>query len=232
MSTTLAAALLLWAVSASAPATLKRATGAMVEVTNGQETYWHEKGIAPDDVGAVVAYLRRVGESKPEIVRVPGRAGTFLASDFGGKTGEDFGRCLFLLQSAKGGVRELARTRGAGDAYSLTPVVFRGGGRTIVLAELATEYSWGLRVYEIAGSSIHELGSIDAGVQGDLGEEDPTPFAKVSLERGRVVVRFDSDLVVGTGKEGAPVAKKPVVFRQDDGGFALVKAPARSKARR
>ncbi len=231
MTTTLAA-LLLAAATAAGPVPLKRATGPMVEVTEGEETSWHEKGISPDDAGAVFAYLKKQGESKPQIVRVPGRKGLFLASDFTGRTGEDYGRCLFLLQSAKDGIRELDRTRGAGDAYSLKPVVFVGGGRTVVLAELATEYSWGLKVYEIAGSSIHELGAIDAAVPGELGEEDPTPWAKVSLEGGRVVVRFDKDLVLGTGKENAPVAKRPVVFRQDDGGFALVKAPAPRPARK
>ncbi len=223
MLPTLAAALLLSAATAAGPSVpLKRATGPMVEVAKGDETYWQEKGISPDDAGAVAAYLRRLGESRPEIVRVPGRAGTFLASDFGGKTGEDFGRCLILLQSARGEIRELSRTRGAGEAHSLSPVVFVGGGRTVVLAELATEYSQGLRVYEIAGTEIRELGAIDAGVPGDLGEEDPTPFAKVSLEGGRLVVRFEKDLVLGTGKEGAPVARKPVVFRQGESGFVHV----------
>lgn len=229
---TTVAALLLSAATAAAPVSLKRVTGPMVEVTTGQETSWHEKGISPDDAGAVLAFLKRLGESKPQIVRVPGRKGLFLASDFTGRTGEDYGRCLFLLQAAKDGIRELDRTRGAGDAYSLRPVVFVGGGRTIVLAELAAESSWGVRVYEIAGSSLRELGAIDAAVPGDLGEEDPTPWAKVSLEGGRVVVRFERDLVLGTGKEGAPVARKPVVFRQHDGGFALVTAPARRPPRR
>lgn len=224
MLPTLAAALLLHAASGAAPVPLRRATVAMVEVTIGQETYSHEKGIAPDDAGAVFAYLKRLGESKPEIVRVPGRPGVFLASDFVGGTGEDYGRCLFLLQSARGGMRELARTRRAGDAYSLRPVVFAGGGRTVVLAELATEYSWGVRVYEIVGGAIRELGEIDAAIPGELGEEDPTPFAKVSLEGGRVVVRFDRDLVLGTGKEDAPLARKPVVFRQGDTGFVRVEA--------
>jgi hypothetical protein len=82
-----------------------------------------------------------------------------------------------------------------------------------------------VRVYEIAGTSIRELGAIDAAVPGENGEEDPTPFAKVSLEGGRLVVRFEKDLVLGTGKEGAPIAKRPVVFRQEEGGFVRVKGP-------
>ncbi len=229
MLPTLAAALLFPTALAAAGVPLARATRALVEVTQGQETYWVEKGISADDAGAVHAFLKRIGESRPEIVRVPGRPGTFLASDFGGGTGENLGRCLILLRSTRGEIQELSRTRGAGDAYSLKPVVFVGGGRTIVLAELGTEYSWGLRVYEIASDTIHELGAIDAGVPGELGEEDPTPFARVRLEGGRAVIQFDADLVLGTGKENAPIAKKPVVFRQEDDGFVRVKGPTRDR---
>lgn len=224
----LAAALLLPAAAAASGVPLPRATAPMVEVTNGQETYRYEKGIAPDDAGAVAAYLRHLGESRPEIVRVPGRKGTFLAADFCGATGESLGRCLLLLQAQPSGVRELSRSRGAGEAYSLAPVVFAGGGRTVVLAELTTEYSRGVRVYEIAGPAIRELGTIDAGVPGDLGETDPTPFAKVRLEDGQLVIRFARDLVIGTGAEGAPVEKRPVVFRQRDAGFVL-DAPAKAR---
>ncbi len=232
MPPTLVAALLLPAVAAAGPTVpLKRATGPLVELGRGEETYWAEKGMKPDDAGAVRAFLAKLGESKPEIVRVPGRPGVFLASDFVGATGQDYGRCLFLLESARGGIRELARTRRAGDAYSLRPVVFAGGGRTIVLAELATEYSWGVWVYEVAGGAIRDLGAIDAAVPGEMGEEDPTPFAKVSIERGKVVVRFDHDLVLGTGKEDAPVAKKPVVFRQEGSAFVRFAGPKKPAGR-
>jgi hypothetical protein len=204
----------------------------MVEVTAGQETYAQEKGISADDAGAVFAHLKRLGESKPQIVRVPGRKGTFLASDFTGRTGEDFGRCLFLLQLGKGGVRELARTARAGEGASLKPVAFVGGGRTIVLAELASETSRGLRVYEVEGDALRELGAIDAALPGEIGGADPTPHAKVSIEGGRVVVRFDADLVLGTGAEDAPIAPKPVVFREADGEFVRVTGPARPAGRR
>jgi hypothetical protein len=215
-----AALLLAPALAAAADVPLARSTQPMVEVANGEQTYRYEKGIAPDDVGAVAAYLRHIGESRPEIVRVPGRKGTFLAADFCGATGESLGRCLLLLQVQPAGVRELARTLGP-EVYTLRPVLFVGGGRTVVLAELAAEYTKGVRVYEIEGTALRELGTIDAGVPADLGETDPTPFAKVRAEGGRLVIRFDKDLVLGTGREGAPVAKKPVVFRQQGDGFAL-----------
>src|SRR5512139_1419285 len=123
MLSIVAAALLLPAATAAGGnVPLKRATGPMVEVTSGQDTYSHEKEMPLDDAGAVAAHLRRQGESKPEIVRAPGRKGTFLASDFGGgKPGEEFGRCIILLQGSRSELRELARTRAGGGANNLTP---------------------------------------------------------------------------------------------------------------
>ncbi len=233
MLPTLAAALLLPAAAAAAGVQLSRVTRATVEATRGDETYWYEKGIAPDDAGAVHAYLRRLGDSsRPVIVRVPGKPGRFLVSDFVRGTGADVGRCLVLLESKRGEVRELARTDGAGGAYGLRPVVFAGGGRTIVLAEMATEYSWGLKVYEIAGTELEELGTIDAAVPDEAGEKDPTPFARVRLEGRRLVVRFDADLVLGTGKDDSPVVRKPVVFRQKGAGFVRAQGVARARAGR
>ncbi len=228
----LAAALLVpAATAAAAEVRLARATGTLVEAGGAGETYWAEKGISADDAGAIRAFLRRRGDSKPQIVRVPGRPRLFLASDFAGGTGADYGRCLFLLESSRGEIRELARTRGEGNAYSLKPVAFAGGGRTIVLAERASESSGGVWVHEIAGNAIRELGEIDAAVPGELGPEDPTPFAKVTIEGGKIVVRFDTDLVLGTGKEDAPIAKRPVVFRQAESGFVRVAAAKKAKPR-
>lgn len=233
MVPTLAALLLPAALGAAAVVPLKRATGELVEVTAGQESYRHEQGIAPDDAGAVHAFLRRLGGSRPEIVRVPGRKGTFLAADFCGGAGTDLERCLFLLQSHRGGeIRELARAGGGPQAHALDPVVFAGGGRAIVLARLGMESSRGVRVYEIAGASLRPVGTIDAGVPGELGEGDPIPFASVSLDRGQVVVRFDADLVLGTGQQGAAVASKPVVFREREDGFVRVEAPRDARGRR
>lgn len=228
MLATLAAALLLPATLAAGSVPLARATREMVEVADGQELFRHEKGISPDDAGAVHAFLKRLGESRAEIVRVPGRAGTFLASDFCGSSGEDLGRCLVLVHAARGGVRELSRTPVVRGADGLHPVVFAGGGRTIVLAQLGAEYGRGLRVYELAGGSVALLGAIDAGTPGDLGPGDPTPHARLRLEGGTLVVRFDADLVLGA-QEGAPVAPKPVEFRLREDGF--VRAPGARRGR-
>ena len=87
---------------------------------------------------------------------------------------------------------------------------------------MGTEFSWGLRVFEVAGHALRDLGEIDAGVIGEDGQpEDPTPFARVTIVDGQVVVTFDCDLSIGTGDVHAPTALKPVVFRAGAKGFTL-----------
>lgn len=221
-----AIAALITAATASAAAPLSRVTGSCVEVKakDEAESFCHEKGILRDDAGVVVRGLRERYEGARAIWRVPGGRSTFLA--VGSRQPEDSkdlgGLRLILVEKDGPRISVLGESSGSADSYILKPVVFTGSGRTIVLAEMGTEYSWGLRVFEVAGRELRDLGSIDAGVIGASGqEEDPTPFARVTIEGGKVVVTFDSDLSIGTGNSDAPLALKPVVFRQGAKGFEL-----------
>ena len=219
------AAVAVLSLGAGAGTQLSRVTGAQVKVEGGDGLlYSHEKGVAPADAKAIYEHRRRGGESVPVIVRVPGRAGLFLVSDLGppDAPANDYGRRLFLLQRVKDGFRELGRTRGVGDAYNLDPVVFTGAGRTVVLAELGTEYSWGLVAYEIAGRELRELGAIGVAAPGEEGERDPTPFARVHVEGGRLVVAFDVDMIEDPGGQHAKALARPVVFRQEGKRFVRV----------
>ena len=210
---------------------LTRVTGERLYVTdaNGRREFGYEKGLAPADARGLLALVKaRCRGSALDVVRVPGRAGAFLIVAEGCKTAAapDMGLRLILLERTGAEIKVLDRTQGNGDAYSIRPVVFAGEGRTIVLAELAAEYSWGLVVYEVAGDALRRLGRIDAGApakeEWDFGERDPTPYARVSLEDGKLVVTFDSDLVIGTtGDSSGKIALKPVVFREGAKGFAL-----------
>lgn len=227
------------ALLAAAPqaAPLVRASRPMVasQVMEEGKGFSHEQGIAPSEALAVIQQVReRIGPAHT-ILRVPGRPGSFLVVGTGRpptSSTDPGGLRLMLVERSGGGVSLLAQSGGSGDSYVLRPVAFTGGGRTIVLAEMATEYSWGLRVFEVTARELRDLGSIDAGVPGEMGEEDPTPFARVTIERGQVVVTFDHDLVIGTGNEDAPVARKPVVFRQGGRGFALDRPRFRTPAPR
>jgi hypothetical protein len=219
------AALLLSAAAAAPGVPLSRATGTLAGGELGDHSYRYEKGIPPAEAEAIVRHVQRDGPTGAVVVRVPGRRGAYLVSAAGrgdAGPGDLGGLCLILLEKRLDGFVELARTRGAADSYSLRPVVFTGGGRTLVLAEMATEYSWGVQVVEVAGKTLRQLGGIDAGVEGEMGEEDPTPFARVRVEGGRFVITFDTDLVLGTGDPNAPRAKRPVVFREEKDRFVRV----------
>jgi hypothetical protein len=229
MNTLLAVATLggLLALAAPAGSPLLLASGPQVEFRGeGDEgSFSYEKGMAQADAVTLIQQVRKhIGPARA-ILRVPGRGASFLVVGLGRVTTdpEDFGGLrLMLVEKSGRSVTLLAQSSGSADSYSLKPVVFTGGGRTIVLAETGTEYSWGLRVFEVVGRELRDLGGIDAGVIGESGqEEDPTPFARVTIAGGKVVITFDSDLSIGTGNPGARLALKPVVFRQSATGFTL-----------
>jgi hypothetical protein len=208
------------------PTALARHEVRLRELHVGLESIVHESAIPASQARAIHAYRRsvsgRIG-SQPIILRVPGEPGTFLLSDYQDPAGGEHGRRLVLVRREKGRFRELGQSRPAGDSHLLRPVLFTGAHRTVVLAAIGTEDSWGLLVYEIVGGSIRELGAIDAtrpGLHGD--EEDPTPCARVELDGARIVVRFECDLWLGSGNADAPLVAKPVVFREDGESFTLV----------
>lgn len=219
----------LLAASAMAGTPLRRATNDRLFVTDkdGTREFAYEKGMAPGEARTILEQVKARCRPAHDVVRLPRRNGSFLVTGQGCRpdTQEDMGLRLMLVEKAGAGIKVLAEGRGTGDAYSLRPVAFTGDGRTIVLAELAAEYSWGLQVYEVVGSELRALGSIDAGVPGDEGasdEQDPTPFAHVTINKdGKIVVTFDRDLVIGTGNPDSKIATKPVVFRQGPKGFVL-----------
>lgn len=213
-------------ITATAVAPLSRVTGSCVEVKAKEqaESFCHEKGVLPDDAVTILRGVRERYEGAQAIWRVPGHRSFFLVvgSRRSYESKDPGGLRLLLVEKDGRRISVLGESTGSADSYVLKPVVFAGSGRTIVLAEMGTEYSWGLRVFEVAGRELRDLGSIDAGVIGESGqEEDPTPFARVTIEGGKVVLTFDSDLSIGTGNSDAPLAMKPVVFRQGAKGFEL-----------
>jgi len=238
MNTLLALATLegLLALAGPAGSPLRLASGPQVEFRGeGDEgSFSYEEGMAQAEAVTLIQQVRkRIGPAHT-ILRVPGRSTSFLVVGVGRATAESRdldGLRLMLVEKSGQGVTLLAQSSGSADSYVLKPVVFTGSGRTIVLAETGAEYTWGLRVFEVVGRELRDLGGIDAGVIGESGqEEDPTPFARVTIAGGKVVVTFDSDLSIGTGNPGAPLALKPVVFRQSATGFTLEQPRFKSAA--
>ncbi len=206
-------------------ATLRRQPVRLVEARQGDRRYWYDDRVPAAEARALLDYFsRNADDPLPSIYAVPGSKGYCIVSSWDSKSGSaDFGRRLYLVRKTTAGYEEIDRTRGAADSYILRPVFFTGSGRVLILAEMGTEYSWGLMVYEIAQNRLKELGPLDAAVEGAEDAEDPTPFAAVKLVNGRWRVEFSHDLVLDPGgpseRKIERKGDRPIVFEQGDDRF-------------
>lgn len=208
--------------------TLKKHSVRIIKVDTPDKRYWYDDRIPEKQVLALYAFLAlAVKDPVPLIYAVPGLPGHYVVSSYDMRSTEtDYGRRLYLVRETKTGFEVVDRTPGAFDSYILEPVFFLGRGRTLILAEIGTEYSWGLMVYEIRHKRLVYLGPLDATVEGDVDASDPTPFAAVKHANGRWLVEFSSDLLLDAGglKEQKLLrkGKRPIVFEQKEKGFAPV----------
>jgi hypothetical protein len=197
----------------------------LIEVEQSGERYWYDDRIAQVDVKALYLHFKRkVDDPVPLIYAVPGMKGYFVVSSWDERfTDKDYGRRLYLVRKKGSGFEDVDRTAGAGDSYILTPAFFRGQGRILILAEIGTEYSWGLLVYEIIHKRLVFLGPLDAAVEGEVDAEAPTPFAGVKNVNGRWLVEFSRDLVLDAGglHEQSIMRRenKPIIFEYDGKSF-------------
>lgn len=205
--------------------TLRRHEVRLVENRQGDKRYRYDDRVPAGEAKALLEHFSRLADDPvPSIYAVPGAKDYYVVSSWDNRsTGADFGRRLYLLRKGKEGYEETGRSRGAGDSYILRPVFFTGRGRILVLAELGTEYSWGLMAFEITGNRLVELGPLEAAVEGEWDAVDPTPFAVVKLVKGRWRVEFSRDLVLDPGglTERRIVRKGnlPIVFEHDGKAF-------------
>lgn len=139
---------------------------------------------------------------------------------------KDFGKRLFLFEKDEKGYKQLARTRGAADSYLLNPMIFAGGGKKLVLAEIGTEYPWGMLVYEIRERDLVHLGSLDVAAIVEDGElACAIPYAEILLDNKQWIVKFHTDLELNPGgkdqKQIKRAGEKPVIFKHQGKGFKL-----------
>ncbi|MHB8844025.1 MAG: hypothetical protein ACYC7L_04690 [Nitrospirota bacterium] len=199
----------------------------LIEAEQAGKRYWYDDRISRAEALALLQYFCTMADDPvPSLYAVPGIKGYYVVSSHDKQiTESDNGRRLYLMRKAKGGYEVIDRTPGAGDSYILEPVFFLGRGKTLILAEIGTEYSWGLLVYEIRGKRLYFLGGLDATIEGAFDAADPTPFAVVKHANGRWRVEFSHDLVLDAGglKEQTikQKGKQPIVFEHDGKRFTL-----------
>jgi hypothetical protein len=190
----------------------------VIEAEQDGKRYWYDYRIPRKEALALLAYFRAsVSDPVPLFYAVPGLKGYYVVSSYDEKTtADDYGRRLYLVRKGRGGYEMIDRTPGASDSYILKPVFFLGHGRMLILAEIGTEYSWGLQAYEIRNRRLTYLGLLDATIDSGENVTDPTPFAIVKLVNGRWRVEFSHDLVLDAGglhdRTIRRKGKKPIVF--------------------
>lgn len=201
----------------------------MVEVDAGGELYRFDTAIAPEEARRIFRYRQAVAGTewrRPHIYAVPGRGDRFVVSDNEPPDTEHFGLRLYLIAKSPDGFEQLSKTSRAGDSYNFTPTFLTGAGRTFILAEIGTEYSWGLLAYELLPDRLDSLGPLNVAVDSGENPVDPTPYARATLENGSLVVAFDTDLVFDPGglneKNLARRDGAPLIFKQEGDGFVLL----------
>lgn len=198
----------------------------LIEVEQGDDRYWYDDRVPEAEAKTLLAYFSKKTEHPvPSIYAVPGAKGYYVVSSYDRNgTDSDYGRRLYLVRKGKDGFEDIDRTSGAADSYVLKPVFFTGRGKVLILAEIGTEYSWGLMVYAIAHKRLTFLGSLDASVEREGNAEDPTPFATVKYANGRWRVEFSHDLVLDAGglteRTIRQKGKRPIVFEHDGKRFS------------
>ncbi|UCF80379.1 MAG: hypothetical protein JSV08_07670 [Acidobacteriota bacterium] len=215
--------------AAGAPVALRKHVPEMVRVEDGDEIYEYDNKLSAEEAKGLYDYFSERRAAVPVFCRVPGMADHVVVSmALSGDTEKDFGKRLFLVKKTKEGYEEMGRTRGMGDSYILEPVFFTGREKekVLILAELGTEYPWGLLACEISDGELVELGSIDAAAFDE--EEfavDPTPYCTAKRENGKWVVEFRADLALDPGglgeREILRIGDAPIVFESDGGEFTL-----------
>lgn len=206
--------------------TLRKHPVRLIEAEQAGKRYWYDDRIPETEAQALLKYFSTiVDDPVPLIYAVPGAKGYYVVSSYDKKfTAADYGRRLYLVRKGQGGYEVIDRTGGAADSYILEPVFFTGRGKMLILAEIGTEYCWGLLVYEIARKRLTFLGPLDATVEGEVDAADPTPFASVKYANGRWRVEFAHDLVLDAGglkeKTIKRKGKQPIVFEHNGQQFA------------
>lgn len=243
VKTSIAGLLLLAGMLAPLPApagtlVLEKQAPELVEVVEEGARYRRDTRLGPEQAREVYRFFVRTKPGLerpfPALYAVPGASGLYLVT--AAETVDrdrDYGMRVFLIRRTRTGFELLDRTRGESDSYILKPTFFTGGGRVLVLAEIGTEYAWGLAAYEVAGSRLRDLGTIDVSKEGEFDAVSPIPETTVKLRDRTWVVEFHTDLVFDPGglneREIKRRSGRPIVFELDGERFVQRETRAASE---
>ena len=197
-------------------------------VRESNRSFGYDSTVLDRELGEKVAeyFYAEFGQDEfPLVYRMPGQPDVYLVSavnDHRGRT--DFGRRFFLVHDEGETFRTVYRGKGMSDSYILRPAFYTGDDKVLILAEVGTEYSWGLVAYELVGSTIEYLGPLNVAAWS--GEDFVNPLARSKVTSGKegFQVQFYSDLTMdpgGTYQWTLPKLKESISFVETRGRFVL-----------
>ena len=176
---------------------------------------------------------KKYGDSDiPVISKIPGRNDTYLVSAHGEGNKNDNGRRFFLLKLENDKVDTLYIGKGAWDSYILRPIFYYGETKILILAELGTEYSWGLKTYEFHKEKLRYLGNIDIALDPEDQFSDltsPLRNEKVEYKNETYYVSFFGKLYMHPGgKDQRLIKSNSVTYYFDGNKFVQLKRKMKS----
>lgn len=138
-------------------------------------------------------------------------------SDLDSRT--DYGARLMLLTQSAGVFNRTYYSAGAGDSYGIRPTFIANCGKNelLVLGEISTEYSWGVRVFSYNEGDVHDLGTIPLAIEGEIDASSVVPFMRFTQGTGHsAIVSFTNDLIRNPGSpDESKIPKSSIRYRID-----------------
>lgn len=120
---------------------------------------------------------------------------------------DDYGPKFLILNKENGAYRTVYESKGSGDSYILKPSFYStdiAKEPLLILAEIGTEYSWGVRLILIVQDlHVKDLGTLDVAVEPDSdfidGPESVIPYTHIAEHNGRLAFTFTKDIIYDPG---------------------------------
>jgi hypothetical protein len=113
----------------------------------------------------------------------------------GNKKPDTNGKCLFYIESIDEETNMIFTSSGSKESYIMIPYFYRcpnANAPEIILTELGTEYSWGLRIFLKDHLRISDIGIIPVYIDGAHGTSIQTHLS-IKYSDQKILFRFDEN---------------------------------------
>jgi hypothetical protein len=190
-----------------------------------------------DTVSAQAPIVRaalRSAKIEPEnalpAIRLCGESGLYAVAGIAParRAKTDYGPRVVIFRVANNVSRLLFTSHGLTDSNVPDLYAAAGPGRTLVLADLGNEGSWGIGAYEVHGHEVRELPHLDIGLPSDARSGDPDAsvfrLLRAGWADGTWAVQVDTTAIVLRPNSVNPQVSQvkqhaPIAFRLQGGAW-------------